>query len=225
MIKIVLFFFICPVLGFCQNVYLEDVVGVDLEYYSQIIDSDWGDLDGDSIAEGVLVVNVLDSIDFGAIRDVIVIKQNNNIWSLWKSSSSAVLGSADGGVFGDPFQAINIEDNRIYISHMGGSNWRWSYTDEYSFVNDQFILISHFSYWGSLCDEKADFDFDLKSGKIIYSVDKEECPEGFGDNSHLSGLLPISEEFLYPNLKINFKNRYDSIINIVSPNHGFEMSL
>ena len=37
------------------------------------------------------------------------------------------MGRHEGGVFGDPFQSLNLYSGGFSISFYGGSNWRWVY--------------------------------------------------------------------------------------------------
>jgi hypothetical protein len=223
-IFIYLFIFL-PFMAVAQELNLEQVKGLDLSYNIDLISSDIGDLDGDSIPEYVLAFNTIDSSKVGSLRELVVLKQNNGLWYVWKTSKSAILGSDDGGVMGDPFKELDIDSNKIFISHFGGSNWRWHFVDSYALIEDTFFLATHYSYWGSFCDEKTEIEFDLFSGHILYSIDLEECGEGFGDNSHLLERLPISESFFYESMKIDLQNRLDTNIFIVSPKNGFEISL
>jgi hypothetical protein len=223
--KIIFLFLILPFLGLTQELKLAEFEGFDSSRYTSSLDSAFGDLDGDGIAECALALNVPDTADFGFKRVLVVLKQKDSVWYLWKTSKSAILSSEDGGVMGDPFQGLDIENNKIFISHSGGSNWRWRFVDSYALVDTTFFLATHFSYWGSFCDEKIEIDFDLFSGQILYSLDLEECGEGFGDNSHLLDSLPKTESFIYKNVKIYLQNRLDTNIRIISPVNGFEIGL
>jgi hypothetical protein len=206
-------------IGWGQTFSLSEIHGIEIESYVEIIEMSYGDLDGDTIAEMVLVVNRSDSSDFNVPRDLMVLKQKDATWHLWKISSHAILGTDEGGVLGDPFQGAYAEDHMIHISHSGGSNWRWSETSVYGFRDHEFLLNSHESYFGSFCDEKIEIRFDLVTGEVNYSVDIEACPEGFGDNSHLLESLPHTEVFLHPDLKIKLFDVKDTIVEITTPNN------
>lgn len=212
-------------MAIAQQIDFEDVKGLNLSYYTTPISSDIGDLDGDSIPEYVLVFNTIDTADVASNRELVVLKQNGGLWYVWKTSKSAILSSNEGGIMGDPFEELFIDSNKIFISHFGGSNWRWHFVDSYTLIEDTFFLATHYSYWGSFCAEKVEIDFNLLSGRILYSIDLEECGEGFGDNSHLLEHLPMSESFFYEGLKIGLQNRLDTNFLIISPKNGFEISL
>jgi hypothetical protein len=39
-----------------------------------------------------------------------------------------VLGVSDGGILGDPFVGVTINNGYFSLKYYGGSNWRWSRT-------------------------------------------------------------------------------------------------
>jgi hypothetical protein len=76
-----------------------------------------------------------------------------------------------------------------------------------------------------LCDEKIEWEINLKEGTATCQYALEECPEGFGNNGHLDS-IPISETFdISKANRIILAQRRDTIISFVSPKHGFETSL
>src|SRR5215213_9566840 len=75
-----------------------------------------GDLDKDGIAEKVIVYNTTDSGEGGIVRELQILKQSANKWSVWQKSRAAVLKSQEGGMMGDPFQELEIERGILIIS-------------------------------------------------------------------------------------------------------------
>jgi hypothetical protein len=215
--QLILFFSFFTVLGFSQTLEIDEIKAIDKDIYSKIIEFSYGDLDGDENIELMLVLNRLDTSENNIPRDLVILKMNDSTWNVWKKSSTTILGSDEGGTMGDPFQRAYIDSNQIYISHSGGSRWRWSQRHIYSFYQDAFLLNSYYSYWGAFCENKIEVDFNLISGNISYSIDIEECPEGFGNNHHLLDSLPILEEFLYKDLRINLFNENRPILDIITP--------
>ncbi len=190
-----------------------------------ILEHDLGDLNGDGSDEFVAAVETPKIIDGARERLVIIFQKQLGKWVLWKFSESPILNSEEGGVVGDPFDDIAIQDQKLFISHYGGSNWRWSVEDGYRFDGEDIILSEHRSYWGSLCDEKVEWEIDLAKGIAHCASAREECPEGFGNNGHVDS-IPKMEAFVIPTtFKIKFEQRNDSTIRFVSPKHGMETSL
>ena len=215
--KLIILFSFPAVLGFGQTLEIDEIEALDKDVYSKIIEYSYGDLDGDNKIELMLVVNRVDTSEFNTPRDLIILKMSDESWYVWKKSSSVILGSDEGGVSGDPFQWGHIDNNKIKLSHAGGSRWRWSVDQTYCLSQDTFLLTSYYSYWGALCDAKTEVDFNLSSGKVNYAIGIEECPEGFGDNAHLSDSLPTTEDFFYKDLRIDLFQETRPLIHIVTP--------
>ena len=54
-----------------------------------------------------------------------------------------VMCSQCGGVFGDPFEGVEVGRNTFTVNHYGGSNWRWknSYKFNYSRIDRTWQLV------------------------------------------------------------------------------------
>lgn len=127
-----------------------------------------GNLNTDIAYEKVVVYNTTDTTDYGVVRELQILKKNKGKWELWKTSRNALLASKDGGMSGDPFGSIEIENGILLINQNGGSSWKWDYTDKYRFQNNEFELIGISGVYGKLCEYWVDIDFNLSTGKIIY---------------------------------------------------------
>jgi hypothetical protein len=221
---LIVYFSLLTVFGFSQTLEIDEIEAIDKDIYSEIIEFSYGDLDGDENIELLLVLNRLDTANNNTPRDLVVLKMDDLSWYVWKKSSTTILGSEEGGVMGDPFQWAYIDSNKIHISHRGGSRWRWSESHIYSFKQDTFSLNLYNSTFGAFCEDKLEVNFNLILGNVTYSVDIEECPEGFGNNNHLLESLPITEEFSYKDLRIDLFNDDRSIIEIITPlNNTFSL--
>ena len=47
-------------------------------------------------------------------------------------SAGVMLCKKCGGIFGDPFEGLDIEKDVLTMYHYGGSSWRWNITFKYS---------------------------------------------------------------------------------------------
>lgn len=56
-------------------------------------------------------------------------------------SADAVYDGDEGGVMGDPFQELKVENGVVVINHYGGSRNRWGYTHIYRWQQDKWMLI------------------------------------------------------------------------------------
>ena len=176
-----------------------------------------GDLDKDGTAEKVIVYNTTDSTDFGFVRELVILKQANGKWRLWKRSRNAILKSQEGGMMGDPFEDIEIRNGILIISCSGGSSWKWSYKDKYRFQNNQFQLIGHWSSAGKPCETWTEVDCNLQTGKINYQIDFEKC------NNEPEIYKTERETFYKKGIHININNRIPDKIKIVTPKYKKEI--
>lgn len=137
----------------------------------------YGDLDKDKKEEKVVVTELNEVGENGKKRELSIYKKQNSDWVLLVASKSAVLESEAGGMMGDPFisKQIEIKNGVLIIYHDGGSSWKWNTTHKYRFQNNQFELIGYHSYSGKLCEYWEDFEYNLSTGKIIYSKVFESC--------------------------------------------------
>ncbi|MGB4774396.1 MAG: hypothetical protein WBP45_04435 [Daejeonella sp.] len=118
-------------------------------------------------------------------RKLIILFKEGNIWRKVAETDNAVLCKKCGGVFGDPFEGISIENNSLIIMHYGGSSWRWAYTHRFRYQNNNFYLIgqtSH-SFWNvEMCEKLDDFlateykDENFITGRYEYrKMDDKKC--------------------------------------------------
>ena len=181
-------------------------------------------MNGDGNDEFVAAIETRAIVEEAPKRLVIIFKKQQDNWIIWKSTSAPILNSEDGGFF-DPFGEIAIQDQKLDISHYGGSNWRWWMNDTYRYDGQDFVLSDHQSYWGSLCDQKEEWEINLAEGVANCIFSREECPEGFGNNGHVDS-IPRSETFeISTEIRITLESRKDTLIWLVSPEQGFETSL
>ena len=147
----------------------------------------------------------------------------NNAWTIWHRSTNAVGGTRDGGMMGDPFEAVKIEKGLLIIDESGGSSWKWSHTDKYRYQNNGFELIGYESYAGRNCDDWTSFSFNVSTGKIEVKKDYEKCDD---DGENVQVKKKEHETFIYKTkLKIRLENRKKEDIKIVSPRYKHELYL
>ena len=185
-----------------------------------IIDSVKGDLNKDGIDELVVAYNTQKENDGtfeGVPRELIIYKKKNAAWSVWKKSKQALYGSRSGGMMGDPFGEIKIENNILYVDQNGGSSWKWGRTDKYRYQDGEFYLIGFNSNYGRPCDYWTEVDFNLSTGKIIVKKEYENCDSGDQviDKEE-------NETFNKKGLKITIDKRDEKEIKIITPKYKHE---
>lgn len=206
------------ILFFCFGAQAQEIPIPD--NYS-IVGSAAGDLDKDGINELAVVYNTRPkdtSVYFDNVpRQLIIYKHSNRQWIPWKRSVQAILGSAEGGMWGDPFEDIEISNGVLAVVHFGGSGWKWRQTDKYRFQNGDFYLIGYSSLYGRPCDYWEQADFNLSTGKLVAEKEYENCEDS----------LVISKkenETIYKKgILITLEKRREKEIRITTPKYKFDI--
>lgn len=108
---------------------------------------DWvsGDLNGDG-QEDMAVVSELpeegDEWNLGPERTLSVLLSTSEGYQLCQQTSNYMRRSNEGGVFGDPYSGIQIEDGRLNIGFYGGSSWRWGEYSTFGWKDDGLVLLN-----------------------------------------------------------------------------------
>jgi hypothetical protein len=186
-----------------------------------VVDSIRGDLDNDGKDELVVAYNMQKQPEdtFESVpRELIIYKLNGDAWSNWKSSKQALYGSHDGGMMGDPYGEMEIQNGILSVFQSGGSSWKWSLTDKYRYQDGAFFLIGYESYYGKPCEHWTDVDFNLMTGKLVVKKEYENCDE---DDSVI---YKEENETVYKSgLKITLEKRNNEEITILTRKYGHEI--
>lgn len=143
-----------------------------------LLDDATGDLNKDGIAEKVLVVNTDELGEMGTKRAILIFKNNGQDWHLWHRATGPVLPSEHGGMMGDPFESVAIDNGTIVLKHFGGSRSKWYNTHRFRFQKGNWNLIGAKLVRELPCEEKETFNYDLASGQVIYSHVQQSCENG-----------------------------------------------
>lgn len=186
-----------------------------------LIDSVMGDLDKDGVSELAVAFNAHPTdvnADENVPRVLVIHKMIKGEWMPWKISRSALMGSQEGGMMGDPFEGIEIKNGILIIYHFGGTSWKWSQTDKYRFQDGDFYLIGYTNSYGKPCEYWETIDFNLSTGKLIYKKEYEKC------DTDIPVVYKREEDFLLAKgLKITMKDRYSREIKLVTTNKKVEV--
>ena len=214
-------FFLFLMLFFSATECISQSVPVPRDY--SVIDSILGDLDKDGVDELVVAYNTKsdeEEIDNGVPRELIIYKKVNHKWIVWQKSMQALLGSRDGGMMGDPFGEITIENGILKILQEGGSSWKWNTIDKYRYDGKEFKLIGCESHYGKLCEYFGSFDFNLVTGKIDVEKEFERCKND-GENQVI--YKRQNESFFKRGIVLTLQTRSAKDIVIVSPKYRHEI--
>lgn len=122
----------------------KDAKSFVLENY-EILASKEGDLNGDGYKDVVMILKANNEADLSnyaadspALRPMIILTRDNkgNLTEAARNDK-AVLCIDCGGQMGDPFVALEINKQGIYIEHYGGTTERWSNSVTFAFDSDK----------------------------------------------------------------------------------------
>lgn len=190
----------------------------------------YGDLDRDGKNEKVIVYNVKaeekeDEDMDGVQRELIIFKKAKAGWIIWHRSLGAVGKSKDGGMMGDPFEDITIKNGILLVHQSGGSSWKWFKTDKYRYQQGRFELIGYTSTFGKFCEYWTSFDYNLSTGKVVYTADPDPCANderGPEEEVHKKE----KETFFYKLPQpVTLEQRNATEIKIVTPKYKEELYL
>ncbi|MDN3584336.1 hypothetical protein [Mucilaginibacter flavus] len=134
-----------------------------------VLANETGDLNHDNYADVILVLKYNHEADSDqAARPLLILlgKPGGKL-SLFARNDSVVLCKACGGVFGDPFDGIEIKGRYFTIDHYGGSRFKWTrmITFKYDPIKKDFILHK---------DAGVSFDDTLRGGKLTTEFYKKQ---------------------------------------------------
>lgn len=142
-----------------------------------------GDLNKDGLKDAVIVIEDKDhKTDDGSSCDkykecprsiLILFQTKNGSYKLSIKSDKAILLAGEGGVFGDPFQKLKIDNGSLLINSYGGSNWRWSYSYRFRYQDNEWFLIgatsNNYFNVSDCVDKLIDYNFLTNKKKEIVS--------------------------------------------------------
>ncbi|WP_378181120.1 hypothetical protein [Aquimarina sp. SS2-1] len=174
-----------------------------------------GDLDNDGISELVVAYDLAtDRKKSNSTRELIIYKEKNNQWMVWKTSKQALYGIDEGGQMGDPLVGMEIKKGVLSIVHYGGSSWKWGQTDKYRFQEGEFFLIGYKSLSGKLCEYWEKVDFNLSTGKMVVTKEYEDC------GAEATKIYKKENETIFEKgLKISLQKRREKEIAIITPKY------
>lgn len=155
----------------------------------KIKDSLSGDLNKDGIKDLVLVLNHQNEdtfqMDEEPKRLLLILFRNKSGFRLAGKSSEVLMCVHCGGMYGDPYENVDISKGVISILHYGGSSWRWTETRKFRYQQNGFFLIGSTSnlFWNVQdCDGngigeagKQYRDINYLTGDEVIIEKTEEC--------------------------------------------------
>jgi len=130
-----------------------------------------GDLNKDGIMDIAAVIEGTSSEDTAPPRSLLIaFGDKERGYRLSIIADKVLLKAEEGGVWGDPFESLEINRGSVVVSHYGGSNWRWYQKYRFRYQNDDWYLIgattgSYFN--GTPMESVEEDDYNLLTGDYI----------------------------------------------------------
>lgn len=131
-----------------------------------------GDLNGDGLSDMAMVIEKKEADHPVPSRALLIAFSNKEkLYTLSIIAENVILDAQSGGVWGDPFESITIEDGVLSVRDYGGSNWRWYNHYEFQFMDQEWVLsgATFGSYFtGDTLPEDADEEiYNFLTGTLV----------------------------------------------------------
>lgn len=170
-----------------------------------ILDTASGDMNGDKLADVVLVLRSVDEDlkDYESrLRPTLILfGQSGETFRLIAGNDDIVLDQYDGGVWGDHWEGIAISKSNFSLQFYGGSAWRWSHV----------ITFKH--------DKKRNDFFLLHDRSVTYHVSDPNKTDNHIYNRLLYGKLRFSNYQHWENQLSHTYQMYSEISMLVIVGH------
>ncbi len=177
----------------------------------EMLDYVTGDLNNDKRTDAILVLKQTgeDTLNTEANRPLIILtRQANGKLKKIAQNDSAILCRQCGGIFGDPYEGIEITNTGFEINFYGGSSWRWYY--HYSFIYNRVKN----NWYLSKQEEGSYHNTEIDETQKDITIDKEELGEvsidSFNGNPgfiETKWKVTAAKTFFYNDPKIGSKPR------------------
>lgn len=152
-----------------------------------VLDYAAGNLNSDSRDELAVIIENAGDTDAetgSASRWLLILsRRGQDKYAIVDYNPGFILSAEEGGVFGDPYNSISINNNTLTVVHYGGSNYRWGYVHEFAYDGNALKLVrltetdeftgtgngtkTVYDFKGSSLKQYAEY-MDSSSEKLIY---------------------------------------------------------
>jgi len=80
----------------------------------------------------------------------------------------------DGGIWGDPYENIKIENQRIIFAYYGGSNYRWAYIYTFDAAFDYRLIQVEYTSSSTIDTEITSVLYDVITDEVIETITNGE---------------------------------------------------
>ena len=187
---------------------LNDYTKIQLPEEYSIFDVSKGILNNDDVWTSLLSLKT-PGLTYEDRQLYVLLSNEQNGYDILSDKNDLVLGSEDGGPFGDPYSGTKIENKTLEIKNYGGSSDRWGTTEKFKMIDGRLKLVEEriLAYSNTTASgEIKIIDFLEKTSKT-YSVSETNK-----DGEHLldSKSIRVIEDVYFDEKK---PEKYYEIIN------------
>jgi len=160
-----------------------------------------GDINHDDINDIVFVIEDQNAEVLSSPRRLIILSgKSEGGYKLELETDKAILPRNEGGIMGESFMGLSIEDNLLNISHNGGSTWRWASFYQFEFIDDSWYLVKGMNDWfNAVSDAGREYvEVDFRTGEyLLLETDDEGIEKTISDRKIIEGLISLDEFDIY----------------------------
>lgn len=133
-----------------------------------------GDLNGDGKPDLAATVEIMPEGD----RETYILLAEKDGYKVRHKNTGLVLRADEGGIWGDPFEGIEIKNGMLTIHLYGGSAWRWGHDFHFRYSGGKLMLFkteTQYRFMGRGTETVCDYIHGTCESRIsIYSDDPDE---------------------------------------------------
>jgi hypothetical protein len=178
----------------------------------EMLDFIEGDLNGDKRNDAILILKISGE-DTVATDDLkrpllILVRQPDGKLKIEKRNDDLVMCRHCGGIFGDPYEGLELIKNGFSISFYGGSSWRWAYTYSFEFKpakKNWYLIKEHQLSYHNTEPEINTKECDIETAELgIVPIEKFTSEPPYVESKWR---VIVPKAYFYDNPKIGSKPR------------------
>ena len=208
---ILLFFFFSSVNVFAQEKTLPEEAKQFVLPGHDMLDYITGDINNDKKPDAILLLKQnMEDTSYDELKRpmIILLRQADGKLQQVKRNDDVIMCRQCGGIFGDPYESIEIKNAGFNIHFYGGSSWRWSF--DYSFRYDSLKTNWYLVKEKQVTYHNIDMDKTWKEITIPAAELGEMAIDSFNGNpgyTQEKWKVAVAKTYFYTNPKVDGKPR------------------
>lgn len=149
----------------------------------QLKDSTEFDFNNDGLMDIAAVVEIPADLNRAAWEDaedawfpriLFVLQNTGKGYTLSIQDENAVRAWDEGGIWGDPYEPLTVNDDAFTVNAYGGSNWRWNEQHTYKYRDNRWVLTQAESAVLFGGEPRSEYTYDYEQG-IGKRMEMNDC--------------------------------------------------